>query len=573
MFVHGAIGLYLKGFRPTLRQLRGIAAQVCLCESARVKDVFLDARESMRRLDNTIAELRRRSFKEGFWAPNRDVKTFPTRSLQESYFHMALDKEAPNAPLEGLEVMKDVQAKLKLRFFKRVHSDRVVVDDRWTGEQLFPAMLFACADQDRRQWITGSTSPKYPELWPEMHDFLANVKRYQIGPNFSSTYRRMQNELCLHERRIAAEEILASLEFKKGMTLSELQIKLSEKAFMMKIRKQAYAEFVKSEYFIGCEDSHALAIYKDGTTAPNCYRCRTVHRFNEYVKFDQDKIDKHFGQYEWNRRLKKDISCAECQVALQIAVWRYFNQTVLGLADRSIWSNKCDPAKWPVYDRYRSSGIPRPPNPAIEAAEKTQRHTTNKAHGLKKGLAAVQKKWVEAERAATLAVNKAAEEGTEEAEKAAKNALEDAAKKKKKWVDAVKAADAADKAADAADKAAEVAEQAVKHAIATNTGAEDDVAPEQPVQKEYRFEYDVPFRHITGATAQTAGFHKDEKIKTDSDECTNKTEYRGLTDSDETSGADPSRAAPPTAGSTVTSVGGIPHHAYNQNGTITPPED
>lgn len=77
-----------------------------------------------------------------------------------------------------------------------------------------------------------------------MHDFLADVKRYQIGPKFSSTYRRMQNELCLHERRIAAEEILASVEFKKDMTLSDLQIKLSEKAFMMKIRKQAYAEFV-----------------------------------------------------------------------------------------------------------------------------------------------------------------------------------------------------------------------------------------------------------------------------------------------------------------------------------------
>ena len=237
IFVHGAIVLYLKGFRPTLRELRELAAQVCLyiCqdyykpqsqsdtgsslritrligEAARVKDIFLDVHNSMHRLDASIAELRHKAFEDSFQAPNREVNTFPTQSLQSLYLHMALDKAAPDAPFKELKILEDVRTKLNLRFFKRVRSVRVVVDDMWFGKQLFPDMLFAYADQDQGEWITGSTSPKYLDHWPEMHEFLANVKRYQIGPTFSNTYLRMQNELCLMERRFVAE-IEASADF------------------------------------------------------------------------------------------------------------------------------------------------------------------------------------------------------------------------------------------------------------------------------------------------------------------------------------------------------------------------
>ena len=60
------------------------------------------------------------------------------------------------------------------------------------------------------------------------------------------------------------------------MTESDLQSKTSDKALEKRTKKQAFEEFINSEYFLGCGDSHALAIYNNGTMAPNCYRCRTV---------------------------------------------------------------------------------------------------------------------------------------------------------------------------------------------------------------------------------------------------------------------------------------------------------
>lgn len=178
---------------------------------------------------------------------------------------------------------------------------------------------------------------------------MEKLKKRQIGPKFLITYKRVQQELLLMERRIALELYEELLE--RDATTADFKVLLYKPWFLTKVRRATMKEFQESPYFLGRKDSTALALYNNGFPAPNCYRCRTIHGFNEPVVFPEAMINNHLGRFSWNRKWSKAYSCAECQVDLQIAVWRALN------SDKKIWSNGCNPARWSEYNKWKSSGI------------------------------------------------------------------------------------------------------------------------------------------------------------------------------------------------------------------------
>lgn len=126
-----------------------------------VSQLVHDMINSMRRLRRTVVRLRKASIWAGFNPPNRHMTEVPTRGLQDCYLRIALDQRAPNAQIASTHLLEDAIENLNIQFFAKAKSAAIVVDEEWIKEQLFPDMLFACADEDQQSWITGSTQAKY----------------------------------------------------------------------------------------------------------------------------------------------------------------------------------------------------------------------------------------------------------------------------------------------------------------------------------------------------------------------------------------------------------------------------